>query len=180
MEGVAWSAQRIPPAVKLGFLDRNSYFSIQVAPQLSLRGWVDPVPDPLLLRKSGSAGNRTRDPWICSQELWPLDHRGGLNWRFYKLKLTCPYIPYVSVHNQQRCRTSLSSLTLNTTKRTYDPPKAYTVAWFLYPNHYKGPFITALFRSPFLFLPFLLFPATHLLLPLTVSGGTTRTCMTVT
>jgi hypothetical protein len=31
---------------------------------------VDPVPDPLLLRKSGSAGNRTRDLWICSQELW--------------------------------------------------------------------------------------------------------------
>jgi hypothetical protein len=22
--------------------------------------------------------NRTRDLWICSQELWPLDHRGGL------------------------------------------------------------------------------------------------------
>jgi hypothetical protein len=39
---------------------------------------VDPVPDPLLLRKSDSAGNRTRDLWICSQELWPLDHRGGL------------------------------------------------------------------------------------------------------
>jgi hypothetical protein len=31
---------------------------------------VDPVPDPLLLRKSGSARNRTRDLWICSQELW--------------------------------------------------------------------------------------------------------------
>jgi hypothetical protein len=30
---------------------------------------VDPVPDPLLLRKSGSAGNRTRDLWICNQEL---------------------------------------------------------------------------------------------------------------
>jgi hypothetical protein len=26
--------------------------------QLYLDGWVDPVPDPLLLRKSGSAGNR--------------------------------------------------------------------------------------------------------------------------
>jgi hypothetical protein len=24
------------------------------------RGWVDPIPDPLLLRKSGSARNRTR------------------------------------------------------------------------------------------------------------------------
>jgi hypothetical protein len=33
---------------------------LQVAPQLYLRGWVDPVPDPLLLTKSGSARNRTR------------------------------------------------------------------------------------------------------------------------
>jgi len=28
---------------------------------------VDPVPDPLLLRKSGSAGDRTRDLCISSQ-----------------------------------------------------------------------------------------------------------------
>jgi hypothetical protein len=73
--GVAWSAQRIPTAVYLGSLDRCRYFSIQVAPQLSSRGWVHPVPDPLLLRKFGRAGNRTRDLWICSQELWLLDHR---------------------------------------------------------------------------------------------------------
>ena len=39
---------------------------------------MDPVPDPLLHRKSGSAGNRTRDLCICSQKLCPLDHRGGL------------------------------------------------------------------------------------------------------
>jgi hypothetical protein len=48
---------------------------------------VDSLPDPLLRRKSGSAGNRTRDLWICSQELWPLDHRDGHNkeyiWRKY-------------------------------------------------------------------------------------------------
>jgi hypothetical protein len=43
---------------------------------------MDPIPDPLLLRKSGSPGNRTRDLWICSQELWPLDYRGG---NFYTL-----------------------------------------------------------------------------------------------
>jgi hypothetical protein len=36
---------------------------------------VDPVPESLLLRKSGSAGNRTRTSG-CDQE--PLDHRGGL------------------------------------------------------------------------------------------------------
>jgi hypothetical protein len=69
IEGVAWSAQRILTAVNFGSLDRSRYFSIQVAPQLSSRGSVDPVPDPLLLKKSGSAGNRTRDLMICSQEL---------------------------------------------------------------------------------------------------------------
>jgi hypothetical protein len=78
IEGAAWSAQRIPTAVNFGFLDRSHYISIQVAPQLSSQGWGDPVPDPLLLKKSASAGDRTRDLRICSQELWPLDHRGGL------------------------------------------------------------------------------------------------------
>ena len=77
--GVTWSAQRIPTAVNICFLDRSRYFFIQVAPQLTSWGWVNPVPDPLLLRKSGSAGNRTRDLCICIQKLWPLDHRGGQN-----------------------------------------------------------------------------------------------------
>jgi hypothetical protein len=36
-----------------------------------------PRSNPLLLRKSGSAENRTRDLCICSQRLWPLDQRGG-------------------------------------------------------------------------------------------------------
>jgi hypothetical protein len=40
----------------LGFLDRSLYFFFQAAPQLYSRSWVDPVPDPLLLWKSGSAG----------------------------------------------------------------------------------------------------------------------------
>jgi hypothetical protein len=61
----------------LGFLDRSRYYFFPAASQLHSRGWVDPVPDPLLLRKSGSAGNRNRELWICSQEFWPLDHRGG-------------------------------------------------------------------------------------------------------
>jgi hypothetical protein len=56
-----------PPVVSLGFLHRSCYYFFQVAPHLSSRGWVDPVPDPLLLRKSGSAGDRTQDLWICSQ-----------------------------------------------------------------------------------------------------------------
>jgi hypothetical protein len=38
VEDVAWSAQRIPTAVNLCFLDRSRYFFIQVAPQLSSRG----------------------------------------------------------------------------------------------------------------------------------------------
>jgi hypothetical protein len=59
----------------LSFVDWSCYFFFQVAPQLYSRGWADPVPGPLLVRKFGSAGNRI---WICSQEIWPLDHRGGL------------------------------------------------------------------------------------------------------
>jgi hypothetical protein len=38
IEDVAWSAQRIPTAVNLGFLDRSRYFFIQVALQLYSRG----------------------------------------------------------------------------------------------------------------------------------------------
>jgi hypothetical protein len=60
----------------LGFLDRSRYF-FQVARNLYSRGWVNPVPGLLLLRKSGSAGNRTWDFWNFSQELWPLDRRGS-------------------------------------------------------------------------------------------------------
>jgi hypothetical protein len=66
-----------PTAVNLSLPDRSRQCFFQVAPYLSLRGWVDLVPDPLLLRKSGSAENLTRDFWVCSQEVWTLDHRGG-------------------------------------------------------------------------------------------------------
>jgi hypothetical protein len=92
----------------LDFLDRRRYFFFQVAPQLYSWGWVGPVSDPLLLRKSGSAGNRTRDLWTWRQELWPLGHIGGHHWYcscwfllpFYKpCSLPCSvpimYLPYV-------------------------------------------------------------------------------------
>jgi hypothetical protein len=36
IEGVTWSAQQIPTAVNLGFLDRSRYF-LEIAPQLSSR-----------------------------------------------------------------------------------------------------------------------------------------------
>jgi hypothetical protein len=57
----------------LGFIDRRRYCFLQVAPQLHSRGWVDPVTDPLLLRKSRSAGNRTRASGPVARNS---DHRG--------------------------------------------------------------------------------------------------------
>jgi hypothetical protein len=66
-----------PMVVNAIFLDRSRYFFFQVASHLSSQVWVDLVPDPLPLRKSGSAWNRAQDLWVCSQELWPLHHRGG-------------------------------------------------------------------------------------------------------
>jgi hypothetical protein len=60
--GRGWNVVSVtnPYGRNLDFLDRSRYFLFQVAPQMYSRGWVDPVPDPLLLRKSGIAGNRTR------------------------------------------------------------------------------------------------------------------------
>jgi hypothetical protein len=49
-----------PYGRNLGFWDRSRYFFFQVASQLYSRGWAGPIPDSLLLRKSGSAGNWTR------------------------------------------------------------------------------------------------------------------------
>jgi hypothetical protein len=45
----------------------------QVAPHLSSQERSGPLPDPLLRRNFGSAGNRTQDLWDSSQE--PLDYR---------------------------------------------------------------------------------------------------------
>jgi hypothetical protein len=66
------------------FSRQEPLFSIQVPPQLFSWGWVYRVPYAIILRKSCSARNRTRDLWICSHEFWPLDYRGG----------TYEYIPY--------------------------------------------------------------------------------------
>jgi hypothetical protein len=47
-EGATWSAWLIPPAVFSRFSRQESLLFYQVFPQLYSRGWVDPVPDPLL------------------------------------------------------------------------------------------------------------------------------------
>jgi hypothetical protein len=91
--GFAWSAQQFRTAVSFGFLDRRWYFFIQAVPQLSSRVTADPIPYPVLLWKSG---NPTRDLRICSQDVWPLDHR-GLNftnfdffflWQIYSIPIS--------------------------------------------------------------------------------------------
>ena len=63
---------------------------------------MDPVSDPLLLRKSGSAGDRTRDLSICSQKLWPLDYRGGPTNRYVTKKIYS--IPFLAASNQVQAR----------------------------------------------------------------------------
>jgi hypothetical protein len=66
-----------PYARIFDFLDWSRYFFFQVAPQLYSRGWVAPAPDPLLLRKCGSAWSRVRASGSIARN-WPLDHGGGL------------------------------------------------------------------------------------------------------
>jgi hypothetical protein len=69
--GVSRGQRACPPRpLILLFLDRGPCLYLQIALNLSSRGLVNPVLDPLLLRMSVSAGNRTRELWVCSQELW--------------------------------------------------------------------------------------------------------------
>jgi hypothetical protein len=58
---VAWSAQRIPTAVNLGFLDPEPLLFHSSSSLVILTRLSGPVPDPPLFRKFGSVGNRTRD-----------------------------------------------------------------------------------------------------------------------
>jgi hypothetical protein len=56
-------------AVNLGFLDPEPLLFHSSSSSVILTRLSGPrVPDLLLLIKSGSAGNGTRDLWICSQE----------------------------------------------------------------------------------------------------------------
>jgi hypothetical protein len=57
IEGATWSSWRVPTAV-FSVSRQEPLLFHQVAPQLYSRGWVGPIPDPLLF--SGSAVNRTR------------------------------------------------------------------------------------------------------------------------
>jgi hypothetical protein len=76
----------------LAFLDRSCYLFFRLAPQLYSEGWVHPVPNPLLLRISGSAGNLTRTsgsvPEILttrSQSILYGSHKIRRNWIYYRL-----------------------------------------------------------------------------------------------
>jgi hypothetical protein len=78
----SFCGKRVPRGQRDGRFSRQEpLLFYQVAPQLYSRGWVDPVPDPLLFfffsRKSGSAGNRTRASGSVAKNSWPLDHRRG-------------------------------------------------------------------------------------------------------
>ena len=46
--GALWLAKRYPSTLISVFLTKFRYFSYKVATQLPSRGWVNPVPDPLL------------------------------------------------------------------------------------------------------------------------------------
>jgi hypothetical protein len=67
VEGVAWTAQRIPTAVFSVFCTGAATISSRSS-SIVLARLSGPRSRPTTTQKSGSAGNRTRDIWICSQE----------------------------------------------------------------------------------------------------------------
>jgi hypothetical protein len=67
----------------LGFLDRSHYYFFRIA-QLCSRGWVDSVPDPLLLRKSDSAGKRTQD----HEDIRGVMYRATYSWPWHQMDVS--------------------------------------------------------------------------------------------
>ena len=51
VQGALWLAKRLSLNLNFSFLNRISLLLNQIATQLSSRGWVDPVPDPILPEK---------------------------------------------------------------------------------------------------------------------------------
>jgi hypothetical protein len=89
----------------LGSLERSRCIFFQVAPQLYSQGWVDPVPGPLPLRKSGGAGNRTRtsgsaDGWIC-----PIDQE-AVYFLLYNMYKFSSYLTGNTIHLRSVARNS--------------------------------------------------------------------------
>jgi hypothetical protein len=105
IECVAWSAQRTPTAVNLGFLDPEPLLFHSISFSV------------ILTRLSGhrsrpTISHRTRDLWICSQELWPRGHRGG----FYGTNPTLNnYI--IGFHSLRTRNLWLAQCSSNNTKR---------------------------------------------------------------
>jgi hypothetical protein len=87
--GVVWSAWRIPYGRNFAFPDR--YFFLQVAPQLYSRGWVDHVPDPLLLRKSESNPGL----WICMRGTFGVPASAWPSRESYEYVLSTSPFPFI-------------------------------------------------------------------------------------
>jgi hypothetical protein len=84
IEGATWSAWRtLRPYTR--FSRQEPLLFYQAADQLYSRGWVDPVPDPLLFFWQCRESNPSFP--ICTQKLWPLDHRGGQQYSYASGKL---------------------------------------------------------------------------------------------
>ena len=78
VQGALWLAKRLSLNLNFSFLIRICYFSYQIATQLSSRGWVDPVPDPILPEKIlGYSRESTPGPlgWQSDEPLYQTDGR---------------------------------------------------------------------------------------------------------
>jgi hypothetical protein len=80
---------------------------------------IGPVPDPLLLEKCGSAGNRARDLLIYSHKLWPL----GL--RMTKLRKALQMTPSGTAFEYFRC----SPENYRRRRKGTPPPLPWDMVW---------------------------------------------------
>jgi hypothetical protein len=66
----------LPMVIDLRFLYQTCHFFFQGAPHLSSQGWVDPIPGPPLLRKSGKRRESYPEPLSLQRGTLTIDYRG--------------------------------------------------------------------------------------------------------
>jgi hypothetical protein len=71
---VSCGQRKRSPRPYFRFSRPESLLFLSSSPSILLTRLSEPRSRPTTSQKICSAGNRTRDLWICSQELWPLDH----------------------------------------------------------------------------------------------------------
>jgi hypothetical protein len=120
MKGATWSAWRIPTAYF--WLSRpEPLLFLPSSSSIVLMRLSGPRSRPTISQKIWYRRKSNPDLWICSQELWPLDHRGGPNYylRIFIIDvITLLIYKYIKMNSINKLSSTFLEMTCTAQKTT--------------------------------------------------------------